>query len=246
MMHSTFTAHNTALRQQAEKLVELFPCSQRAHATFKDTGKRRATDGKAIVKYVTVRKAVTPEIWTEHIAGRRPLVVGLACDDGTSRVSCVDVDDYKINRHQLVDRIKNLGLPLYVRASKSGGAHVLAFHDEFISVDEARKVARGMARKLGLGDKDKNEDQAEESKVEFFPKPQNPDPEKLIKGLNMPYPGGECGIINPGSKVCGTMMLDHFLRSVVRLTAEQRAELLVVDKNQEPRTNEDGSRYAAT
>ncbi|MCJ9728985.1 PriCT-2 domain-containing protein [Bradyrhizobium sp. PRIMUS42] len=207
----------TKLKQPsiAEQMMRLFPASQRAHATYdpdESTHTRRA-DGKLAVPYRTVRKPVTLDLWKRHLAGNSPLVLSMACDDCTSGVSVVDVDQYDTDCTAIVGAIKAHKLPVYVRPSKSGGAHVYAFHDKPIPVAEATAVAEGMARRLVL------------TKVEFFPKPQNPDPAVLSKPLNMPYFGGAGGFIRPGSKVRDQMLVEEFLRNVNRLTAEQRAEL---------------------
>jgi hypothetical protein len=198
------------------QMMRLFPASQRAHATYildESTHQRRDRDGKLEVHYKTVRKPVTLDLWKRHLAGKYPLVLGLARDDGTSGVSVVDVDQYDIDCTSIVGAIKAHKLPFYVRPSKSGGAHVYAFHEKPIPVAEATAVAEGMARRLGL------------TKVEFFPKPQNPDPTVLPKPLNMPYLAGAGGFIRPGSKVRDQLRVEEFLRSVTRLTAEQSAEL---------------------
>jgi hypothetical protein len=108
------------------------------------------------VQYRTVRRPVTFELWKRHVAGKHPLVLSLACDDGTSGVSVVDVDEYDIDPADIVGAIKALKLPFYVRLSKSGGAHVYAFHEKPIPVAEATAVAEGMAGSLGL------------TQVEFF------------------------------------------------------------------------------
>jgi hypothetical protein len=198
------------------QMMRLFRASQRAHATYildKSAHQRRDRDGKLEVHYKTVRKPVTPDLWKRHLDGKYPLVLSFACDDGTSGVSVVDVDQYDIDCTTIVLEIKARKLPFYVRPSKSGGAHVYAFHENPIPVAEATAVAERMARRLGL------------TKVEFFPKPQNPDPAVLPKPLNMPYFGGSGGFIRPGSRVRDQMPLEQFLRDVVLLTAEQRAEL---------------------
>lgn len=199
----------------AEQMMRLFPASQRAYATYdpdESTHTRRA-DGKLAVPYRTVRKPVTLDLWERHLAGKSPLVLSVACDDCTSGVSVVDVDQYDTDCTAIVGAIKAYKLPFYVRPSKSGGAHVYAFHDRPIPVAEATAVAEGMARSLGL------------TNVEFFPKPQNPDPTVLPKPLNMPYLGGAGGFIRRGSKVRDQMPVEEFLRGVDRLTADQRAEL---------------------
>ncbi|MGY3690708.1 hypothetical protein ACVIGA_000788 [Bradyrhizobium sp. USDA 3240] len=208
MQHSTAAIH--------VQMMRLFPASQRAHATYivdETTHQRRGRDGKLEVHYRTVRKPVTLDLWKLHLVGKYPLVLSLACDDCTSSTSVVDVDQYDIDITSIVGAIKAHKLPFYVRPSKSGGAHVYAFHDKPIPVAEATAVAEGMARRLSL------------TKVEFFPKPQNPDPTVLPKSLNMPYFGGAGGFIRPGSKVRDQMPVEEFLRSVDRLTAERRSEL---------------------
>ncbi|QIG92783.1 PriCT-2 domain-containing protein [Bradyrhizobium sp. 6(2017)] len=205
-----------ARKTPAVQMMRLFPASQRAHATYildKSTHQRRDRDGKLEVHYKTVRKPVTLYLWKRHLAGKCPLVLSLACDDSTSGVSVVDVDQYDIDVTDIVRAIKGRKLPFYVRLSKSGGAHVYAFHEKRIPVAEATAVAEGMARSLNL------------AKVEFFPKPQNPDPTVLPKSLSMPYFGGAGGFIRPGSKVADQMHVEEFLRNVARLTAEQRAGL---------------------
>jgi hypothetical protein len=200
----------------AEQIMRLFPASQRAHATYNPdtaTQQRRDRDGKLEVHYRTVRKPVTPDLWDRHIAGKYPLVLAMACDDGTSSVSVVDVDQYDLDVIGIVLTIKSRRLPFYVRRSKSGGAHVYAFHEEPIPVAVATAVAQGMARCLGL------------TKVEYFPKPPSLDPTVLKKPLNMPYFGGAGGFIRPGSKVGDQMRPEEFLPRVVRLSAEHRAQL---------------------
>jgi hypothetical protein len=209
---STVTRANTA-----EQMMQLFPASTRAHATYDPnpaTHKRRDRDGKLEVRYWTKREPVTIDLWERHLAGEYPLVLGLVCDDGTSGVSVLDVDQYDLDVIALVRAIKNCKLPLYVRRSKSGGAHVYAFHEHPIPAAEASRVAEAIARCVGL------------TKVEFFPKPQTPDSAQLPKALNMPYLGGDGGFIRPGSKVGGEILVEEFLSKVVRLSSEQCADLM--------------------
>jgi hypothetical protein len=94
-------------------------------------------------------KPVTLALWERHLAGNYPIVAALACDDNTTRASVVDIDDYNVNHHELIECIKASSLPLYVRKSKSGGAHVFAFHAAPIAVSLSEEVSRGIARALG-------------------------------------------------------------------------------------------------
>jgi hypothetical protein len=120
----------------AERMMALFPASQRAHVTYNidpSTHTVRA-DGKIGVRYRTVRKPIKQSMWKRHLAGTYPIVAGLACD-GTSRTSVVDIDDYNIDALEIVGRINAHKLPFAFVRSKSGGGHVYAFHDTPISVD---------------------------------------------------------------------------------------------------------------
>jgi hypothetical protein len=202
----------------AERMMRLFPANERSHAYINYSGaKCRAENGKLQVKYVTVRKPVTLKEWHQHLEGKRHLTLGLANEEGLSSVSCVDVDDYGVDKHDLLKKIYNHKLPFVVTTSKShGGLHVFAFHDQPIPVEQAIAVAEGMARMLGLADK----------KVEYFPKPQSSDPTKLVKGLNMPHFGDEGVALKPRFGM--QMTLGEFLRFAEKnlTTAEQRATIV--------------------
>jgi hypothetical protein len=82
--------------------------------------------------------------------------------------------------------------------------------------------------------------------VEFFPKPPSADPEKLPKGLNMPYLGGKFGFVRPGSKVGDELPPEEFLRCVERLSAKQRRKLVTQTPSIQATTNDEGAAYAAS
>jgi putative DNA primase/helicase len=209
----------------AERLMQLFPTNTHSHATYDPdprTHVRREKDGKIVPVYRTVYDPITLEIWECHLAGTYPLVAGLGCDDGTTKVSVADIDDYSVNAIEIAVTIKTLGLPMYIRKSKSGGAHIYVFHAAPISIAESVKVSRGIARLLGYADKAKE--------IEYFPRVQKPDVEP--KCLNMPYldiSNGFTGFINTTG---GQIAVDYFLSNCLFLTDEQRATVI---KTKEPR-----------
>jgi P4 family phage/plasmid primase-like protien len=229
----------SATLSTAERMMALFPTSTRVHGTYNPDPKTFVTvDGKVKPKYRTYKKPVTIDMWGRHVAGEYPIVAALACDDGTTKVSVTDIDDYAIDIIELIADIKALGLPLFVRKSKSGGAHVFAFHAEPITVAVSEKVSRGIARALGYADDDK--------RTELFPRVQAPDANPLQ--INMPFCGDNGAILRPGSKVAGGMLLDQFLNAVEFLTTEQRAALIKEKKPQQqqqsPASDEDASKVA--
>jgi putative DNA primase/helicase len=230
------TVSDFELKRHAKRMMELFPSSTRSHGTYNPDPKTFTIIGSKVKpKYRTVNEPVTLKLWEHHLAGSYPIVAALACDDGTTKVSVVDID-FDVNITELIDVIKALGLPLYVRRSKSGNAHVIAFHDEPISIAASEKISRGIARALGLKDDTKD--------VEYFPRVQEPEARPLQ--LNMPYLGNEGAIIYPSSKVAGGMLLDQFLRNVKLLNAEQRAAIIKTKEHKEtkPTSVDAGRTYA--
>jgi hypothetical protein len=215
----------------AEKLMVLFPTSTRCHGTYNPDPKTfvmRKRDCKIVPVYRTVLGPVTLDIWERHLAGSYPLVAALACDDGTTKVSVVDIDVYTSSCIRIAETIKRLGLPLYVRKSKSSGAHIYAFHAVPISIAESVRVSRGIAPLLGYPD--------DAESIEYFPRVQKPDVEPRC--LNMPYlgdggfdnsSGGFAGFINVTG---GHIAVEDFLSHVCFLTDEQRSTIV---KTKEPR-----------
>jgi putative DNA primase/helicase len=226
----------------AAQMLALYPCSQRGYARWDKEAFNSAT-GKTDVNYRFVREPVTDQTWLDHLTGRYSIVLGLACDDGTASVVVLDVDDRKIDDADVQRRVDALDLPLYVRLSKSLGLHVTAFLDAPVPVEAARAFGRGLARRLGLPDDDKP------GSVEIFPKPQSSDPEKLPKGLNMPYGRGG-GFIRPGARICAQMAIEEFLRGVKRVTAAQFEATAAPKPRQQRRRKSatatgDGAQFAA-
>jgi hypothetical protein len=103
--------------------------------------------------------------------------------DNTCIWSCIDIDQYPLDHAALVARIADLGLPLVVCRSKSGGAHVFLFTRTPIPARDAQEYLRAAAALLG------------EAGREIFPKQAEILVERGDTGnfLNLPYFGGERG-----------------------------------------------------
>ncbi len=220
----------------AERLMALIPTNTHSHVTYDPNPKTfvvREQDGKIKPSYRTVTSAVTSNIWAKHLAGEYPLVAGLMCDDCSTRVSVVDIDDYTINTTQITIRLQRLRLPFYIRPSKSGGAHIYVFHATAISVAESVKVSRGIARLLGYADKDAG--------IEYFPRQQKDDTEP--KCLNMPFFRNQDGFINVTG---GRMLAEEFVLIVEFLTDDQRATIIETKepRKAKPTELEAGRKYA--
>jgi putative DNA primase/helicase len=223
----------------AEQMMLLFPTSAHCHATYNPDPKTFITkeNGKIVPKYRWVFSPVTPQIWERHLAGTYPLVAALACDDGFTKVSVVDIDDYFIDHLDIVAKIKTHDLPLHVRNSKSGGAHVFAFHDVPITIDESVKVSRGISRLLGFSDDAKN--------IEHFPRVQEPDKNPVC--LNMPFLGNDVRgsfLKRTGAQYAVEEFLYHATRCL--LTTDQRAAIIRTKKHKEtkPTSVDAGRKFA--
>ncbi|AWL94118.2 phage/plasmid primase, P4 family [Bradyrhizobium ottawaense] len=194
----------------AKRMMSLFPCSTLAHGSWKPSSRMPPDEhGKVRVEYVTHRRPVTAHDWEQHLRGERALVVALECDDGTTSVTALDIDE-EIEIVELNSAVRASRLPFFVYASKSvGRARVLAFH-EAISIAQSELLGRGIAATLGLS----------ELTIEYFPPCSRRSPDKLPKQLNMPYLGSEYRVVRPRGF---EMPLQSFIWEAERqrLTGEQ-------------------------
>jgi hypothetical protein len=199
----------TPIRSPARRLMDLYPSSAKyhgfwtpGHETEDERGKVKVawvkSDGTVEPGYCDVKFPITEAHWQQHLDGKRALVPCLSCDDGTAKAICLDVDIYGIDLSILTNRAshKAADFPLYVRPSKSA-AHVVAFLDTPIPIEEAQLAARGIAKKLDLVKFAKEHAPTVEHPFEFFPKA----PKKGRPAcLNMPYVGGSeyaTGFVRP-------------------------------------------------
>ena len=75
---------------------------------------------------LTLRHAVTQDLWQKHIDGKKPLGIIPIDEDDMCSWGSIDVDDYTNNLYGLIDRVEQLVLPLLPCRSKSGGLLVAA------------------------------------------------------------------------------------------------------------------------
>ena len=102
--------------------------------------------GKAFI----VRKTVTDELWTNHLAGQGPaLGIIPITENNDCRWGCIDIDEYDLDHLSLIKSIRDLKLPVIVCRSKSGGAHVFLFTKENIPASLMQSKLKQMAVILG-------------------------------------------------------------------------------------------------
>ena len=157
------------------QIWDLFAGFDKAHGSY--DVKRTNDRGKAEGKALTLPGAPTPELWVDHITGRGPgLGVIPLLLDNTLWWACLDVDVYNIDHKQLIARIDELGLPLVVCRTKSGGAHCFLFFQQPEPAAAVRPILEEWAALLGHGG------------CEIFPKQvERFDDKDIGNWLNMPY-----------------------------------------------------------
>ena len=145
----------------------------------------REENGKQKGKAFIVRKEVTDDLWKNHIEGKGPaLGIIPITESNNCKWGCIDIDEYNLNHHDLISRIRNLKLPLVVCRSKSGGAHVFLFTKDFVPAIRMQKTLKKMAKSLG------------HEGCEIFPKQTEILVERGDTGnfLNLPYYNGTSGL----------------------------------------------------
>ena len=145
----------------------------------------REENGKQKGKAFIVRKQVTDDLWKNHVEGKGPaLGIIPITESNNCKWGCIDIDEYNLNHHDLISRIRNLKLPLVVCRSKSGGAHVFLFTKDFVPAIRMQKTLKKMAKSLG------------HEGCEIFPKQTEILVERGDTGnfLNLPYYNGTSGL----------------------------------------------------
>lgn len=162
----------------AEALAGLFAGFSGAHIRFRPEGVDHR--GKRKGKYVTVHSAAGIEEWEQHIAGVAGLGIIPLLDDGCSVLwAAIDIDDLAVDHVALAAKVDQIGLPLIICRSKSGGAHAYIFFAEPEDASETADLLGMWIRTLGV------------SHAEIFPKQRRRiDPSDVGSALNMPYFGG--------------------------------------------------------
>jgi|TARA_R100000655_G_scaffold13972_1_gene31432 hypothetical protein len=134
-----------------ENFKNIFKGLERAHGVTKlgtSNGNGEKVKGQSFVK----REPVTDQLWNNHLKGIDSLGVIPINDDNNCKWGCIDIDSYAGFDHiKLINKIKNLKLPLIVFRSKSGGAHVFLFTSEYIEAKLMRDKLNQIKAILGYG-----------------------------------------------------------------------------------------------
>ena len=203
-------------RDYIAEFAKTFTGLREAHGTYEV---HAGGSGKQGGQARTVKEPVTPDHYGRHLGGTTGLGVVPINKDNECRFGVIDVDVYNLDLNRLAKEIEDKGLPLVVCRSKSGGAHLYAFSEDWIAAEDMIKFLKGCAADLGYG------------KSEIFPKQKKILLEQGDVGnwINLPYFAGLSGVTtryavtyNADGKEPTALSLDDFLK----LAEERRGDLL--------------------
>jgi hypothetical protein len=134
-----------------ENFKNIFQGLERAHGCTKVSAP--AENGvKLKGQSFVVRQPVTDDLWSKHLNGTQSLGIIPINDDNKCKWGCVDIDSYAGFDHvKLIQKIKQINLPLIVCRSKSGGAHVFLFTTEPVEAERMRDKLTEIKTVLGYG-----------------------------------------------------------------------------------------------
>lgn len=186
----------------ARRLLLAFEGSDLAHG--RTTVGRVARNGKAEAKSTVTREVMTEDHVADHIAGKQ----GVGAIPINSRNECkfgaIDVDEYDLDHRALAAKIKRLSLPLVQCRSKSGGAHLYLFLDQWYPANIVREYLTEAAAMLGFAGR------------EIFPKQDKilSDRGDVGNFINTPYFNAEATVRYAVSENGEAMSLEEFLDKV--------------------------------
>tara|TARA_A100001391_G_scaffold33113_3_gene17863 strand:- start:2879 stop:4417 length:1539 start_codon:yes stop_codon:yes gene_type:complete len=167
----------------AKTFATIFRGLEEAFGTYEINSTK--ANGKQTGQAKIVRESRTEAHWEGHLSGKGASVGIIPINADNNCVwGCVDIDQYNFNHKELIDKIREKKLPLVVCRSKSGGAHVFLFANDWMPAKDMQEVLRHIASALGY------------SGSEIFPKQVKLQLDRGDVGnfLNMPYYDAEDGL----------------------------------------------------
>ena len=195
----------------AERFLAAFVGSEVAHGTA--MVKRMNRNGKAETDNRTVREPLNVDKIQRHLSGEIGVGSIPIRSDSTCHWGALDIDEYNLNHQSLQDEINKLKLPLLHCRSKSGGAHLFLFLNEFLDAAVLREYLTEIKIALGF------------SNAEIFPKQEKILAERGDMGnpINLPYFKAKMTTRYCFNKQLEAMEVDDFLDAIDknRITVSQ-------------------------
>jgi len=132
---------------QTQRFMEAFRGSDAAHGQTQIGTKRK--NGKTEAKSFVVREPLTEAKVEEHLSGKSGVGAIPIRSDNKCCFAALDIDTYPIDHHKIVMAIAEFSLPMVVCRSKSGGAHLYIFFDDWYEAIYVREYMSEIAAALG-------------------------------------------------------------------------------------------------
>jgi len=160
---------------QIERFMTAFEGSDVAYGQTKIGDTRR--NGKTEAKSFVVREPWDATKVQEHLEGKIGVGMVPINTDNKCKFGVIDIDTYPIDHAQLCKRLKQFSVPMIVCRSKSGGAHLYLFLDEWMQASTLREYLSEIAAAMG------------HAQCEIFPKQDKILAERGDVGnfINLPY-----------------------------------------------------------
>jgi hypothetical protein len=207
---------------ELDKFKDIFEGSHNAY------GQTRKTDeyderGKHKTRSFIIKQAPTTKMWQDHLDGVDPALGIIPINEQSKcKWACIDIDIYNLNHVDLIKKIKENNFPLIVCRSKSGGAHVFLFTEEFLPAALFRAKLKEIAATLGYANS------------EIFPKQNHVKVERGDTGsfLNLPYHNVKRPIRYAMKEDGSAMTLEEFFaeHAKVKLNKDQLEKLEINDQ----------------
>ncbi len=131
----------------AQQFSQIFEGSKRAHGIFDINDYNNGQKQQGVARTIKTVGA-TLQNWTDHLEGKVGLGIIPINEDNLVKWGVIDIDTYSLDLPKLVQKIEDFKLPLIVCRSKSGGAHVFCFTDDWVQAgdmqDKLRELAAGL------------------------------------------------------------------------------------------------------
>ena len=160
----------------AKKMMSAFEGSNTGYLVTRVKGKGHK--GKTEAEYRTVHGQVTEDIMQAHLDGDTGVGVVPITSGNVCKFGVIDIDVYDLDHKSLQANIQRLKLPLIHCRSKSGGAHLYLFFDDWESCALVRELLTEIRSALGFS-----------GSGELFPAQEiiNDKDGEVGNGINIPY-----------------------------------------------------------
>ena len=184
---------------QLERFMAAFEGSDAAHGQTTLGSQRR--NGKTEAKSFVVREQVAQQKIKDHLEGKQGLGAIPINRENKCKFAAIDIDTYPIDHKELVCKLDSMKIPMIVCRSKSGGAHLFIFFDDWYPAAEIREYLTEIASAIG------------HSGCEIFPKQDKilADRGDVGNFINLPYFDSEQTVRYAVNKAGDDLELDQFL-----------------------------------